>query len=271
MDDTDDKAFRVRQYPRLTFNPVSLTMKLVYAKDGTEVVERHITIHNDLVVASQGLKTLAEQRIVKSCAAKIDSVRLDGNRYKIRLTAKEYAETFGLDMTSAYEQLKKGCELLQERWIHWTEPVHRGALAIHKDRWVSGATYVDRQGWVELRFSPEATPYLMVLRGNHTTYLLRQASELRSIYSWRLLELLMQYKDTGWRQMALKEFYQAMDAKPSHTQNFAQARRWIIEVAIKELEEKDGWKIGYKTHAEGRKIVGIRFDFNRDPQGRLAI
>lgn len=244
-------------------------MKLALAKDAPEVVDKHVTMHNNLTVASHGLKTLSEQRIVKCCAAKIDSVRLDGNRYKIRLTAREYAETFNLDMDTAYAQLKTGCEQLTERWIVWTEPIQRGAIAVHRDRWVSGATYVDQQGWVELRFSQEATPYLHVLRGNHTTYLLRQAAELRSIYSWRLLELLTQFKDTGWRQMRIKDFYHAMDAKPSHTQNFAQARRWIIEVAVKELQDKDSWKIEWAPIKDGRKVTDIRFEFSRDPQGKL--
>jgi plasmid replication initiation protein len=247
-------------------------MKLKHATPGLSLVDRHVSMHNDLLVASHGLKTLAEQRIVKSCAAKIDSVRLDShNRYKVRLTAKEYAETFNLDPTTAYEQLKSGVEGLAERWITWTEPVQRGAIAAHKDRWVSGATYVDRAGWVELRFSPEATPYLMVLRGNHTTYLLRQASELRSIYSWRLLELLMQFKDTGWRQMPIKDFLHAMDAKPSHLQNFKDARKQIIEVAVKELQEKDGWDITWSPIKEGRKVTDIRFEFRRNPQGTLPL
>jgi plasmid replication initiation protein len=109
-----------------------------------------------------------------------------------------------------------------------------------------------------------------VLRGNHTTYLLRQAASLRSIYSWRLLELLMQFKDTGWRQMPIKDFLRAMDAKPSHMQNFKDARRQIIEVAVKELQEKDGWMIDWDTVREGRKVVGIKFNFKRDPQGKLA-
>lgn len=246
-------------------------MKLKYAQPGLNLVDRHVTMHNDLLVASHGLKTLAEQRIVKSCAAKIDSVRLDGNRYRVRLTAQEYAETFNLDTTTAYEQLKSGCESLAERWIVWSEPVQRGAVAVHRDRWVSGATYVDKAGWVELRFSPEATPYLMVLRGNHTTYLLRQAAELRSIYSWRLLELLMQFKDTGWRQMPIKEFLHAMDAKPSHLQNFKDARRQIIEVAVKELQDKDGWLITWTPIKTGRKVTDIRFEFSRNPQGKLAL
>jgi plasmid replication initiation protein len=247
-------------------------MKLKHATTGPSLVDRHVSMHNDLLAASHGLKTVAEQRIVKSCAAKLDSVRLDShNRYKVRLTAQEYADTFEIDMSTAYIQLKSGCESLAERWITWSEPVQRGAVAVHKDRWVSGATYVEKAGWVELRFSPEATPYLMVLRGNHTTYLLKQASGLRSIYSWRLLELLMQFKDTGWRQMPIREFLHAMDAKPSHLQNFKDARRQIIEVAVEELQKKDGWLINWSTIKEGRKVTQIRFEFSRNPQGQLAL
>jgi hypothetical protein len=116
------------------FCPEILPMKLKHAKAAIDLVDRHVTLHNDLVVASHGLKTLAEQRIVKSCAAKIDSVRLENNRYKIKLNAREYAETFGLDMATAYEQLKSGCTELTERWIEWSETVvkERGVIAVRR-------------------------------------------------------------------------------------------------------------------------------------------
>lgn len=231
--------------------------------------EKHVTLRNDLVAASHGLKTLAEQRVVKSCAAKLDSVRLDQGRYKITLSAAEYAETFGLDPNTAYEQLKTVSDTLLDRVIKREEDLGKRGVRLHKDHWVSGVTYHEGEAWVELRFSHEATPYLVALRGNHTTYLLRQAAGLRSIYSWRLLEMLMQFKDTGWRQMDVPDFIHAMDAKTSHTANFAQLRRWVIEPAVKELTEKDGWLIEWQPIKQGRKVTALRFTFERDPQGRL--
>jgi plasmid replication initiation protein len=240
------------------------------AKEDRHLSERHVTLRNDLVAASHGLKTLAEQRIVKSCAAKLDSIRLDEGRYKVKLTAAEYAETFGIDPTTAYEQLKAVSKTLLDRVIRREEPGRRG-IKVHLDHWVSGITYHEGEAWVELRFSHEATPYLLTLRGNHTTYLLKQAAGLRSIYSWRLLEMLMQFKDTGWRQINVEEFAKAMDAKPSHAKDFAQLRRWVIETAVKELTEKDGWLIDWKSIKAGRKVTALRFDFKRDPQGRLDV
>lgn len=238
--------------------------------DELDLSERHITLRNDLVVASHGLKTLAEQRIIKSCAAKLDSCRLDQGRYKIKLSAAEYAETFGLDANTAYEQLKTVARSLLDRTIRREEPTRRG-VKVHLDHWVSGITYHEGAAWVELRFSHEATPYLTMLRGNHTTYMLKQAAGLRSIYSWRLLELLMQFKSTGWRHIDIDEFAMALDVRPSHRSNFAQLRRWIIEPAVKELVEKDGWSIAWVPIKAGRKVTALRFTFSRARQGRLEL
>jgi plasmid replication initiation protein len=244
--------------------------KALSVKEDRSLAERHVTLRNDLVAASHGLKTLAEQRVVKSCAAKLDSVRLDQGRYKITLSAAEYAETFALDPNTAYEQLKEVSKSLLNRTIRREEQTRRG-LKVHLDHWVSGITYHEGEAWVELRFSHEATPYLVALRGNHTTYLLKQAAGLRSIYSWRLLELLMQFKDTGWRQLDVDDFAKAMDAKESHRKNFKDLRRAIIEPAVKELIEKDGWLIEWKPIKAGRKVTALRFEFSRDPQGRLDV
>lgn len=138
--------------------------RLTPLPEGLELSERYVTLRNDLVVASHGLKTLAEQRIVKSCAAKLDSVRLDQGRYKIKLSAAEYADTFGLDTNTAYEQLKAVSKSLLDRIIRREEQTRRG-MKVHLDHWVSGITYHEGEAWVELRFSHEATPYLTMLRG----------------------------------------------------------------------------------------------------------
>jgi plasmid replication initiation protein len=246
-----------------------MTPKALSEKEERHLSERHVTLRNDLVAASHGLKTLAEQRVVKSCAAKLDSVRLDQGRYKITLSAAEYAETFGLDADTAYDQLKAVSKSLLDRVIRREEQGRRG-LKVHLDHWVSGITYHEGEAWVELRFSHEATPYLVALRGNHTTYLLKQAAGLRSIYSWRLLEMLMQFRSTGWRQMDVEDFAKAMDAKESHRKNFKDLRRAIIEPAVKELTEKDGWLIDWTPIKAGRKVTALRFDFKRNPQGQLA-
>jgi len=43
----------------------------------------------------------------------------------------------------------------------------------------------------------------------------------------------------------------------------------MIEPAIKELTEKDGWLIQWEPVKTGRKVGSLRFTFMRNPQGSL--
>ncbi|MCN5666848.1 replication initiation protein, partial [Escherichia coli] len=88
-------------------------------------------------------------------------------------------------------------------------------------------------------------------------------------YSWKLLELLMRFEQNGWAEYTIEDFCASMDATEKQRENFAKVRTKIIEPAVKELVEKDGWLIEWKPVKAGRKVAKVRFEFKRDPQGRL--
>jgi len=136
-------------------------------------------------------------------------------------------------------------------------------------RWVGQVHYQQGEGWVELYWWPKLLPHLTGLRRQFTSYQLQQATALRSAYSWRLLELLMRFETTGWAEYTIEDFCTSMDATEKQRADFAAIRRKIIEPAVKELQEKDGWLIAWKAVKAGRKVSKLRFDFRRDPQGRL--
>ena len=98
----------------------------------------------------------------------------------------------------------------------------------------------------------------------------QQASALRSGYSWKLLELLMRFESTGWAEYTIEDFKASMDAPPSLS-DFGQVKRRIIDPAVKELTEKDGWLIQWQPIKAGRKVKALRFTFMRDPQGQLPL
>lgn len=230
-----------------------------------------ITMTHALTTAAQGL-TLAEKRVMMFAVSKLDAFKRDGGTPNgtIKLSAHEYAEQFGVDANTAYEQLKSAGDGIFNRYIRFFEEGRKGPVEV-KLRWVSSARYSPGEGWVALRFTPEVAPHLLELQGKFTTYKLAQASALRSIYSWRLLELLAQYESTGWRQIELDEFHHAMEATEKQRENFAAVRRKIVEPAVKELREKDGWLIDWTPIKTGRKVTALRFEFKRDPQGHLPL
>jgi plasmid replication initiation protein len=85
-----------------------------------------------------------------------------------------------------------------------------------------------------------------------------------------LAYLLSQYASTGWRHIEQDEFHHVMETPNNYHTNFKDCRRWVVEPAVKELSEKDGWlMINWTPIKTGRKVTALRFEFKRDPQGRL--
>ena len=238
--------------------------------------ERWVTMSNALTRAGHGL-TLAEKRIVAAAVSKLDSRKAlpPGEVPRTKLTAMEYAETFGVDMNTAYDQLQAAAKQLYKRSITFYEPAHKRSgkplpPTMVQMRWVGSVKYQDGEGWVELAWWPDLLRHLTGLQRQFTTYQLQQASALRSGYSWKLLELLMRFESTGWAEYTIEDFKASMDAPPSLS-DFGQVKRRIIDPAVKELTEKDGWLIQWQPIKAGRKVKALRFTFMRDPQGQLPL
>ncbi len=238
--------------------------------------ERWITMSNALTRAGHGL-SLAEKRVVFIAISKMDSRKAlhpDTALTTSRITAAEYAELAECDMNTAYEALKDASKALYDRSITFFEAAHKrkgkDMVKVYM-RWVGKVKYHNSEGWTELWWWPEILPHLTGLRKQFTSYQLKQASALRSAYSWRLLELLTRFESTGWAEYDIEDFATSMDATEKQRENFNNIKRRIIEPAVKELQEKDGWKIDWQPIKGGRKVKAVRFTFERDPQGRLSL
>ena len=231
---------------------------------------------NAIVRSAQGL-SLPEKQIIMLSISKLDSRKFHGkdNLPRIRLTAAEMVEAYGIDQSDAYKYLKKAGDHLYERSLVFREQAPSRAKSgkkpgevVMRCRWIGSQKYHDGEGWIEMVFWPEIVPHLTALKGRFTEYQMKQVARLRSTYSWRLLELLMRFESTGWAEYSIEDFKAAMDAPPSLS-DFAQIKRRIIDPAVKELTGKDGWLIQWRPVKAGRKVAAVRFDFKRDPQGRL--
>ena len=241
--------------------------------------ERWVTMSNALTRAGQGL-TLSEKRIVMLAVSKLDSMKIlrPGDVLaSVKITAAEYAEAYGLDPSSGvvYEALRDAAKALYNRSITFFEPAHKrngkALKPIRTDmRWVGRCQYHEGEGWVQLAWWPELVPSLVGLRKQFTSYQLQQASALRSMYSWRLLELLTRFKSTGMAEYTIEDFKASMDA-PASLSDFGQVKRRIIDPAVKELTAKDGWLIDWEPVKAGRKVKSVRFTFKRNPQGKLGL
>lgn len=228
-----------------------------------------VTVSNALNAAAQRL-SLPEKRVMMFAVSKLDTFKKDGGtpEAKVKLIATEYAELYGVAPHTAYEQLQAAADSIITKQVTWFEPTPKGEKRV-KINWLSKAEYHKGEGSVTLWFTPHMAPHLLKLTKQFTTYKLAQASSLRSVYSWRLLELLSQFKTTGWREIQLDEFNHAMETPPSMQASYKDCRRWVIEPAVKELTEKDCWIIQWRPIKTGRKVTALHFEYMRDPQGHL--
>lgn len=250
-----------------------------------DLAQYRVTKSNALINASYKL-TLNEQRLVLACIAQIDSrrssvvahgtnepsgqVMLD-QLWKIKVTAADFAKTFNINPTDAYDELKTATKDLYERTIRTTS-VRKNRQGVEtrtvtEKRWIISRSYEDGSGFAEITFNPEIAGYLTMLRDQFTTYTLHQVASFRSIYTIRLFELLIQYRKTGY---LLKNLDDLIDLFQLSYTRYADVRRCVIEPAVKELAAKSNLIVAWKPVKTGRPVTHIEFTFTENPQTRLA-
>lgn len=236
------------------------------------LAELQVNMSNALARSAHSLN-LSEKRIIAACIAKTDQMPnmekvQQRGAWLVRLSAADYAETFGVDLDTAYTQLQTGSKNLFRRYIRTTRPTRKG-VEIYECHWVGGVRYHKGEGWVELDWWHEVVPHLFNLKGSFTKYKLKQASALRSKHSWRLFELMQSWQDTGRYEPSIEDFCASMEVPDSYRKDFKSIRTRVIEPAVQELIEKNNMLITWATQNAGRKVIGLSFKFQPNPQQSL--
>lgn len=232
----------------------------------TGLLNNLVSKSNSLVRASYKL-LLQEQRLVLAAISKLDSRKSHmtprNNQTKVRITAIEFANTFGIDRRKAYEELREATNELFERKI--TEIDGKKTT---KARWVSKVQYHDGEGWAELTFAEDIMPMLTLLREKFTTYRLQQVAGLRSVYSIRVFELLAQFMNTGLLRISIADLVSQLDLPYTR---YVDIVRRVIQPAVDELQAKSSLEIEWRPIKEGRAVKTIEFVFREAAQKSLDL
>lgn len=250
---------------KIKFSVVEQTNQGVDLINLDDLKRNNVVMSNILIRSAQKL-SLIEKRILMACISKMQD-------REVELKATEYAQTYDVELNKAYQHLKEGAINLFNRYltVNFKDGKHTGVMHIV---WTSSIAYVDGEGKIKVGFSPEIMPQLVNLKGQFTQYQLQQTASLRSVHSWRLLELLEQMRQKqpeGYLAINIEDFWHAMEVKESYRSNFSLLRQYVLDPAVRELNQKDGWAITYYPLKKGRKVVVLRFEFEKDPQGRLRL
>jgi len=227
----------------------------------------NITMSNALVRSGHGL-TLQEKRIICACIAQIDSRKGNkrdahlsaiGKEMKFKITVQDYNALFDVDLKNCYNILKNSAKSLLNRQFSMTEKVN-GKERVIEYNWLGFAIYAEEEGFIELAFSKYAYPHLNALKNQLTTYKLKNAQAYRSTYTWRIYELIMQFKQKKELLITVEHLRIALDVP--HSYRWQEIRIKAIQVAIKELKKKSGIILNYTTFKTGRKITSLKFTWD---------
>lgn len=237
-------------------------------KKGTQL---YVNMSNELIRSAHGL-TLAEKRLLMLAVSNLDSMKPATPQNMVtRIHVSEFVSEYGITPQTAYEEVRNAAEQLMNRYIRFFHQGKDGKMIETRMQWVGEANYKKSEGWVELAFWHRLSPMLFELKEQFTSYKLSRAGGLRSVYSWRLFELLMQYKNTGKLQISIDDFSNTMEAPLTYRKDFGAIKRRIVEPAVKEIREKDGLQVAWKPIKAGRKVQELLFTFPKEHQIALEL
>lgn len=220
-----------------------------------------IVISNELVRAAQDL-TLNEKRLLMIGVARLnDSL---GIEQLITVTADDYATTYGIARNNAYKALKQAEVKLWERELN----IYSIRLRL---RWIISVRYSNDEGELLLKFHPDLEPHITNLKTRFTRYMLSRAAEFKSIYSWRLFELLMQFRTTGTVTISLDDFKKTMEVPEAYDRDFGLIRSKVINLALNEIRDKSNLPVTFQTKKAGRKVTALTFTFPTEQQNPLPL
>lgn len=181
----------------------------------------------------------------------------------LRIDALRYADVFGTTRQNAYIRMKEAEETLFNRRFSFFD--EDGKLV--KSRWISQVKYLDNEGAIEIVFTPAVVQGISRINGVKeffTQYLLTQTSQLKSVYSTRLYELLIQWRSTGKTPIVnLQDFRAQLGIDENQYKLMSDFKKRVLDLAVNDINEQTDIKVSYQQHKNGRLISGFSFSFKQ--------
>ena len=216
--------------------------------------------------ANFGTYNLNDYQVFLQLVSKLGKVDINGTYQQPQdlerehtLTAKEFSQAFGVDLDSCYRVLKRAGKKLMESSITLEEPELFRTQQINI---CSKVTYLHKEGSIKVKFTDDIMPYLAQVRQKFVLYNLKEVANFGSLYSTRLYELIQEFKDTGYiikSVLQLREVFAVGKKFP----DYYDFKRYTFAHAVNEINSQYEMNLRFEELKEGRKVVSIRFEFNR--------
>ena len=178
-----------------------------------------------------------------------------------QLTVPEMEEMTGKQYN--YKQLRESTKAMMGR-VHEMDTVHNNREVFRQLVLFKRTDYILGTGIIEVEFNEYASPYLFDLKNNFTSFQVQAALSLTSKHAKRIYQICSQWKDKGeTKKMAILDLKRTLSLADSKGREeyteISMFKKNVLDVAVKQINEKTDLLIGYKLEKVGRGFKNIVF------------
>lgn len=181
-----------------------------------------------------------------------------GKPVDLEIPVLEFAKAFDLDPKNAYREIEVLADQFQRKIItlqpnQTIEGIYRVKVGL-----ISKQKYFDGEGRVWIRFDEDIVPHLLCLKEQFTEYRIKDVYQFSSVHTWRIYELLEQYKSIGKREIELDELKRKVGIAGLY-ERIGDLKRRILDTAVKEINAVSDIQVQYEQKKRGRRVVSFLF------------
>lgn len=210
-------------------------------------INKSLKVGNEFILAKYTLSKRESRAFVAIIAALANMQNEDQSHYVIKLTYKTLANIIGIGVETGYtNKVRSVLNSLRKREISIQE---RSSQKEEYSQWLDAnlisSIKAPGDGTVEIKIDSVLIPYFINLVNTYTTLDVKCLISFNSQYSFRIYQIIQQFKNTGFRRInidTLRDVLQIGDKYP-RTNDF---KRFVIDPAIKDINDKTPLNITYK-------------------------
>lgn len=221
--------------------------------------DKNVKVANEFISAQYKL-TLLEFKTFLAITTVYDQKNIKDFYNILKFEFQDLAKSIGLNRETGYTkklesiltQLLDAKIRIQKRYDEDEE----------KEQWIIGhllsSVEAMGDGTVELIFDPKLIKYFAGLTERYTYLEIQTLLSFNSIYSIRIFNLLKQYKPKK-KTFNIEKLKEMLLIKDKY-KNFSDFKRFVIEPAVKDINEHSTMKVTYETNGtKGKKVTEITF------------
>lgn len=216
---------------------------------------------NYLIQKTRYELSLAEQKLILHLIQMIEPKDADFKTYHFSI--KDYCKVCGIKDRSGknYTNIKQSLKSLSDKSF-WMEQENGSEVLM---RWIEKVIIDHRSGVIEIRLDKDLKPYLLQLKQFFTKYNYLYVMTMKSQYSIRLYELLKSYGNIHAIAYEVTELRKLLNLDDDVLPRWYDFKRFVLEQAIKEINQLTDIKIKYVPNKRGGRSV-LEAEFYVEPK-----